>query len=147
MKVSLPPGAELFVGMFIILGVIVFFPYIIKFIRFTGLWLLPVEVLLIDTLLVGKVLKLEMTPVNYRDLSNLRDSDGGALGGHSCPGHRISPIQTLEGVASQDASPVGAGAHCGGCSRYLQTYKRFIELKAERTPTFPVGVLFSIDMK
>ena len=57
---SLPPGAELFVGMFIILGVIVFFPYIIKFIRFTGLWLLPVEVLLIDTLLVGKVLKLEM---------------------------------------------------------------------------------------
>ena len=49
---SLPPGAELFVGMFIILGVIVFFPYIIKFIRFTGLWLLPVEVLLIDTLLV-----------------------------------------------------------------------------------------------
>ena len=113
MKVSLPPGAELFVGMFIILGVIVFFPYIIKFIRFTGLWLLPVEVLLIDTLL----------------------------------GHRISPIQALEGVASQDASPMGAGAHCGGCSRYLQTYKRFIGLKAERTPTGNVGVLFSIDMK
>ena len=65
---SLPPGAELFVGMFIILGVIVFFPYIIKFIRFTGLWLLPVEVLLIDTLLVGKVLKLEMTPVNYPEI-------------------------------------------------------------------------------
>lgn len=68
MKVSLPPGAELFVGMFIILGVIVFFPYIIKFIRFTGLWLLPVEVLLIDTLLVGKVLKLEMNPVNYPEI-------------------------------------------------------------------------------
>lgn len=68
MKVSLPPGASLFVGMFIILGVIVFFPYIIKFIRFTGLWLLPVEVLLIDTLLVGKVLKLEMTPVNYPEI-------------------------------------------------------------------------------
>lgn len=144
---SLPPGAELFVGMFIILGVIVFFPYIIKFIRFTGLWLLPVEVLLIDTLLVGKVLKLEMNPVNYPEIYPIYETAMVVLwvatvvlvtGYHLYKLWRewhpkMPPLWELEPIV--------------GCSRYLQTYKGFIELKAERTPTFPVGVLFSIDMK
>lgn len=145
---SLPPGASLFVGMFIILGVIVFFPYIIKFIRFTGLWLLPVEVLLIDTLLVGKVLKLEMTPVNYPEIYPVYETAMVVLWVATVvlvTGYHLYKL--WEGVASQDASPVGAGAHCGDRSRYLQTGKRFIGLKAERTPTGNVGVLFSIDMK
>ena len=70
--------------------------------------------LLIDTLLVGKVLKLEMKPVNYPEIYPIYETAMVVLWVATVVLVTGYHLYKLWREWHPRCSPVGAGAHCGG---------------------------------